>query len=134
MSEERNTYYKVWRAAKEEEDPLYYHKKALRELYKTTKEWFDSKLLEQDGHCALCPAECQSESGKRLSVDHNHGCCPNKHACGECNRGLLCFNCNKKLGMLEIFMRECSDFKIVPLEGTWTSLALQYLTQYATER
>lgn len=135
----RNEYHKGWRDEKAKEDPFYTHKKALRELYKTTKEWFDYKLEKQQGHCALCPATNQSDSGKRLSVDHNHNCCPGKRACGKCNRGLLCFNCNKKLGMLEIFMREAL---VIPKAGTlktlgnpetWTSLALQYLTQYAAE-
>ena len=142
MSEERNAYHKSWRDAKAKEDPFYSHKKALRELYKTTKEWYDSKLKEQDNHCALCTAVQQTNKGegKRLSVDHNHNCCPTKHACGKCNRGLLCFNCNKKLGMLEIFLGDfpsiryeiCEvDFRNMVAKDSWTHKALQYLRRYS---
>ena len=123
----RNARLKNWRDGKLKKDPFYAHKKALRELYKTTKEWFDNKLESQSGHCALCPATDQTEGGKRLSVDHDHNCCPNKRTCGKCLRGLLCFNCNKKLGMLEKFLAQA---KIVPKPGTWTEKALAYLKHY----
>jgi hypothetical protein len=129
MSEERNLYHKRWRDEKAVNDPFYSHKKALKELYKTTKEWYDAKLLEQNNHCALCPATQQSASGKRLSVDHDHDCCPTKRACGKCNRGLLCFNCNKRLGHLEAFLYE-SFHRPEPYDGTWLERALKYLDSY----
>jgi hypothetical protein len=132
MSEERNAYHKSWRDSKAKEDPFYSHKKALRELYKTTKEWYDSKLAEQYGHCALCDALQQTEKGegKRLSVDHDHSCCPNKHACGKCNRGLLCFNCNKRLAALEAFLEDAMVFPYLIRSASWTYKALQYLRHY----
>jgi Recombination endonuclease VII len=130
MSEERNAYHKRWREAKAIADPLYSHKKALKELYKTTEEWYEAKLQEQDGHCALCDAKQQTHkgSGKRLSVDHNHRCCPGKRTCGKCNRGLLCFNCNKLLGHLEMFLEQSTT--LVPAWDTWLENALLYLTKY----
>ena len=140
MSEERNAYHKAWRNSKAKEDSFYSHKKALRELYKTTKEWYDSKLLEQDNHCALCPAEQQAKNGKRLSVDHAHGCCPTKRACGNCNRGLLCFNCNKRLATIELLLREFPSerqdqaevyLRNSVLPDSWTYKALKYLKSYA---
>ena len=139
MSEERNAYHKSWRDAMAKEDPFYSHRKALRELYKTTKEWYDAKLAEQEGHCALCDARQQTEKGesKRLSVDHNHSCCPTKRACGKCNRGLLCFNCNKRLATVELLLSEFVNYENAEVylrnsvtPGSWTHKALQYLKKY----
>ena len=126
MSAERNEYHKAWRHKKYDQDPDYVHKKALKELYKTTKEWYDAKLEEQDGHCALCSISITG--GKRLHVDHDHDCCSGKRACGECNRGLLCGGCNIRLGYLQQTLREASVRGYV---CTWTSLALQYLRKYS---
>lgn len=129
MSKERNEYHKDWRDKKAKEDPFYSHKKALKELYKTTKEWYDNKLAEQGGTCALCPSLRQaSRSEKRLSVDHNHAHCPGKRACGKCNRGLLCFNCNKRLGHLEALRKEA--ITIIPERGTWLERAVEYIQKY----
>ena len=127
----RHAYMKGWRVNVQNKKPDYLRQKALKELYHTNVEWYEAKFQEQGGHCALCTAIQQSKCGRRLSVDHNHGCCPTKHACGKCNRGLLCFNCNKRLGMLEIFMRESTTFNIVPLAGTWLYRAVKYLEAYA---
>jgi hypothetical protein len=131
---DRYQYLHEWRMKAQAKDPEYLRRKALKELYKTTIEWYDSKLKEQKGHCALCESAQQSSCGKRLSVDHDHGHCLGKRACGKCNRGLLCFNCNKKLGMLEIFMRESKEFGIVPKEGKWLDKALAYLVKYRVPR
>jgi len=128
MSEERNLYHKRWRDVKAEQDPFYSHKKALRELYKTTKEWYDAKLSEQDGHCALCSAVITG--GKRLHVDHDHACCPGKRACGKCNRGLLCGGCNIRLGFLQAFLKETTS--VVPKWDTWLEKAILYLTRYGS--
>jgi hypothetical protein len=125
----RHSYMKAWRE-EAKKNPDYLRSKALRELYHTTVEWYEDQLRKQEGHCALCFSTVQSKCGRRLSVDHDHGCCPTKHACGKCNRGLLCFNCNKKLGMLEIFMRDCVGFNITPNEGTWLSKAISYLSHW----
>jgi hypothetical protein len=131
MEDERYQYLHDWRMKAQAKDPDYLRRKALKELYHTTVEWYELKLEEQDNHCALCSAVQQSTHGKRLSVDHNHNCCPAKRACGKCNRGLLCFNCNKRLGILEIFMRESTRFSMEAAPGTWLSKALAYLDRYA---
>jgi Recombination endonuclease VII len=57
-----------------------------------TADDYDHLLYQQGGGCALCGA-VKSKHGSRLAVDHCH---TTGHI-----RGLLCFNCNRKLGSLE---------------------------------
>ena len=59
-----------------------------------TLEWYEAKLAEQDGKCAIC-GKTPDENGRGLAVDHNHG---NKKP-----RGLLCLSCNPMLG----FAQDC---------------------------
>lgn len=72
--------------------------KKLRRQYQLTPEAYDGILLSQGGACAICK---QPPDGKRLSVDHDHSCCPGDVTCGECVRGLLCDNCNWWLGLID---------------------------------
>ncbi len=65
--------------------------------YKLTEQEYDDMLKAQDSKCAICLTP-QSELSARLSVDHNHACCPGVSSCGECIRGLLCRSCNLSLG------------------------------------
>ena len=58
-----------------------------------TWEWYEAKLEEQDGCCAICHRRPKNTFSIRLHVDHDHG--TNKP------RGLLCGNCNMQLGWLE---------------------------------
>ena len=71
-----------------------------------TKERYFEMLEEQNGLCAVCKQPetlILKATGevRRLSVDHNHSCCPGKRdICGDCNRGLLCNRCNRFLGVI----------------------------------
>lgn len=84
----------------------------LRELYADQPRYLDyvyrnkfgitwaryQEMLEvQDGKCAIC---LRPPGKQRLSVDHDHDCCPDKSkSCGGCVRGLLCSDCNFGLGL-----------------------------------
>lgn len=58
--------------------------------------------------CAICG------SVNRISVDHDHACCPDKgRTCGGCTRGALCFSCNVGLGKFldnPRMLRDAADY------------------------
>lgn len=56
---------------------------------------YEARVEEQDGACLICRRPCLHG---RLSVDHDHSCCPGEESCGECVRELLCRQCNLGLG------------------------------------
>jgi hypothetical protein len=77
--------------------------KRLRTVYKTTLVAQTALLEEQHNSCALCG---RPFTEYRAFQDHWHACChPSKKMteyCGKCNRGVLCYLCNKYvIGMLE---------------------------------
>ena len=76
----------------------------LRIRYGLTPLQYNRLFTAQNGVCAICgqPETARQKSGKiqRLSIDHNHKCCPGKRSCGRCVRGLLCVRCNIALGSL----------------------------------
>lgn len=76
-----NEYIKQYRRRNPEKCAAY----ARKRNYGVTQEWFDNKLLEQDGKCAICSCELL-----KPKVDHNH-------ATGQ-PRDLLCHSCNVFIG------------------------------------
>lgn len=95
--------------------------------YKMTPAQFDEQLQTQGGHCALCEST-DGDAGRRLHIDHDHACCDGKaRTCGNCNRGILCGPCNRRLGALEAVLKEAT---VVPKVGTWTARAIAYLKSY----
>lgn len=69
----------------------------LRRLYGMSFETYQARLDAQGGACAICARE---PTGRSLTVDHDHSCCPGEKTCGKCVRGLLCHGCNMGLGLL----------------------------------
>ena len=70
--------------------------KDLRKNYGVSIEWYEEKLKEQNGVCAICnKPESVKIKGKllKLSVDHCH-------SKGDA-RGLLCTACNRGLGLFK---------------------------------
>jgi hypothetical protein len=65
--------------------------------YNLTLEDYHNLLQSQDFSCKICKQK-DSTFRKRLSVDHDHSCCPGEGSCGKCIRGLLCHHCNAALG------------------------------------
>lgn len=98
--------------------------------YGVGRDWYQRKLVEQEGHCALCIVRVNNGKGTgRFYIDHDHSCCPGKNgSCGKCTRGLLCHGCNVGLGKLEDFL---SQGTITANPGTWLEKAQLYLSQYA---
>jgi len=67
------------------------------ERYGLTMEQYHKLLEDQAYGCKICGLK-ESTYRKRLSVDHDHSCCPGSKSCGNCVRGLLCHHCNAALG------------------------------------
>jgi hypothetical protein len=61
-------------------------------------EEYEELEKKQNGLCKICNSP--EQKNKRLSIDHDHKCCPGYDTCGKCNRGLLCSRCNKVLGQV----------------------------------
>ena len=79
--------------------------KYLQKTYGVTLAWYENKLEEQGGGCAIC---ARPPKTKALAVDHNHRT--------GLVRGLLCMICNRKiLGCIEKF-RVCPQWVTVYLE------------------
>lgn len=79
--------------------------------YKMTRETYEALYELQGGRCGICRRA--NGKTKRLSVDHDHSCCPTTPTCGQCTRGLLCGPCNRLLGFARDaveFFRRCIDY------------------------
>lgn len=72
----------------------------LKYRYGITLDKYKELLAKQEDKCKICKTH-QSGLKKKLSVDHDHSCCPGKKSCGECIRGLLCSACNHAIGLLK---------------------------------
>ena len=78
----------------------------LMRLYKMTPEDWLELYNRQKGVCYYCGEPetskyMNTDTVKRLAVDHDHRCCPGQKSCGKCIRHLLCKSCNTLLGLLE---------------------------------
>jgi hypothetical protein len=68
---------------------------------------YETLFIVQGGVCAICH---QPPGAQRLSVDHDHACCPGYRSCGKCIRGLLCARCNSSLGWFENNVSTVSEY------------------------
>lgn len=67
---------------------------------------FLQMLADQGYACALC--HLPFEEGQRICADHDHACCPMQprataKTCGKCLRGLLHVQCNRHVGVVELY-------------------------------
>src|ERR1035441_4436227 len=86
--------------------------KRLRAIYNTTLEAQNKQRDEQGNACAICKRDFAKFTAFQ---DHEHKCCPRrkKNFCGKCNRGLICYLCNKWLvGVLEKQARDLSPIEL----------------------
>lgn len=60
-------------------------------MYRLTVIQLDAILSK--GICELCGKDSQ-----KISIDHDHACCPGERSCGNCVRGGICAPCNLGLG------------------------------------
>lgn len=74
----------------------------LRKIYNTTLEAQNVQKATQNNACAICGRDFATF---QMYQDHDHKCCPRRKPhqyCGKCNRGLLCYLCNKHaVGLIE---------------------------------
>lgn len=85
--------------------------------YNMTPEQYQKMFAEQGGVCAICKQPetrgCRGREIKRLSVDHDHRCCPGQQSCGQCIRSLLCDRCNRVVGLASEdswLLRQMADY------------------------
>lgn len=76
--------------------PLLAHMRNVRK-YGITIDDYHQMLEDQNYSCKICE-KSETTFRKRLSIDHDHACCPGEKSCGKCVRGLLCHHCNAALG------------------------------------
>lgn len=88
----------VWKKNNKEKMAIYDRRKWLKRYYKMTLEEYDKLVFNQNGVCAICG----KKSKKRMAVDHCH--ITNKI------RGLLCLNCNTKLGWYDVFKDKIQEY------------------------
>lgn len=77
------------------------HSSRMEKLYKLTDGEYDALYAAQGGMCYTCgPWTGNRGLSKKLSVDHDHSCCPTTPICGKCIRGLICSPCNTLIGQV----------------------------------
>lgn len=96
---------------------LYDFEYRLKFTYQMSLADYDYLMDQQSGVCFLCEGpetkvHHQSKTLCRLTVDHDHRCCPGIKSCGKCIRGLLCYECNLFLGKIEMKPKLIEKFNL----------------------
>lgn len=95
-SDDRKQYMRDWHRKAREVNKDYYDNIDLKKNYGVTLDWYNQKLKEQNGVCAICKEpETAVIRGKTISLAVDH--CHNTGSA----RGLLCTKCNQGLGMFK---------------------------------
>jgi hypothetical protein len=77
------------------------HSSRMYKLYTLSDGEYDQLYVAQGSLCYTCgPWTGNRGISKKLSVDHDHNCCPAPPICGKCIRGLICGPCNSLLGQI----------------------------------
>lgn len=76
-----------------DEQKAFNKNKLMLNKYNITLDEYNAIAKAQDYRCLICSRV------RKLTIDHDHNCCPDKGSCGECIRGLICSQCNTILGM-----------------------------------
>jgi hypothetical protein len=77
------------------------HSSRMQKMYNLSDGEYDALYEAQGGMCYTCgPWTGNRGLSKKLSVDHDHSCCPAPPICGKCIRGLICGPCNTMIGEL----------------------------------
>lgn len=75
------------------------HSSRMLKMYNLSDGEYAALLEAQGGMCYTCgPWTGNRGLSKKLSVDHDHSCCPAPPTCGKCTRGLICSRCNSLIG------------------------------------
>lgn len=70
-----------------------YREANYRRVYGVGIDWYNEKIEEQDGKCAICGSDSpKNQRVKYFSIDHDHKT--------DKLRGLLCNPCNMGMGLL----------------------------------
>ena len=86
------------------------HSGNLKKYGMTMDDYMDMEE-KQNKVCKICGKP--EKYKKRLSVDHDHACCPGPTSCGKCIRGLLCSSCNTVLGQVnddKVLLQKMIDY------------------------
>lgn len=77
------------------------HSSRMQKMYSLSDGEYDALYEAQGGMCYTCGTWTGNRGlSKKLSVDHDHSCCPATPICGKCIRGLICSPCNTLIGQV----------------------------------
>lgn len=112
-----NSHWRTWQYNNDPENRasrVAHNRSAQLRNFGLTLEDYDAMMEAQDGLCAICES---TTPNKVLAVDHDHACCDTtSRSCGRCVRGLLCLQCNTKLGWFEVHGEAVLDYT----SGRWS--------------
>jgi hypothetical protein len=81
--------------------------------YNISFDYYTKLVLDSTGRCMCCKKDFSLLHKESPVIDHDHRCCSfNSRSCGKCVRGLICQECNSKIGVLEdiIFRLQVNNY------------------------